>query len=286
MVVSSSIGTQMCPAAPEMLPLAARARGPDLMERQDEVICAHVHLAAVEGTEPRVPVAVVGHVQLEGRRLAAHERVHRLEAGARRVGGQHAVQDGDVRGVDAALEALQPVALLDDLGDVAVRGRRLRPREVRQRRPVLRRSEVGPDDAARLRRRVGRGADLVREAQLLRLVHHVHAAAVDVELPAVVDAAQAAVLVAAEEERHEPVRAVLVEEPDAAARVAEGDQLLAEQLDAHRRAVGPGQLPREERGDPVAPQRLAHRGAAADARHSLVVFACHHRVVLPAVTGP
>ena len=39
-----------------------------------------------------------------------------------------------MRGVDAALQPLQPVALLDHLGDVAVRGRRLGPGEVRRRR--------------------------------------------------------------------------------------------------------------------------------------------------------
>ena len=68
----------------------------------------------------------------------------------------------------------------------------------------------------------------------LRLVHHVHAAAVDVELPAVVDAAQPALLVAAEEERGAAVRAELVEQPDPALRVAEGHQVLAQQLHAHR----------------------------------------------------
>ena len=69
-----------------------------------------------------------------------------------------------MRGVDAALDALQPVALLDDLRDVPMRRRHLRPRELRQRRPPLLRAQVGPDHAAHLHRGIGRGADLVGEA--------------------------------------------------------------------------------------------------------------------------
>src|SRR5712664_1212709 len=80
---------------------------------------------------------------------------------------------------------------------------------MRRRRPALRGPEEGPDDPARFHRRIGPSAYLVREAQLLRLIQHVHAAAVDVELPAVVDAAQSAVFVPPQEERGLPVRAAL-----------------------------------------------------------------------------
>ncbi len=78
---------------------------------------------------------------------------------------------------------------------------------------------------------------------------------------------------APEEERRLPVRAALVQEPDAPPRVAEGHQLLAEQLDTHGRAIGLGQLPGQEGGEPVVTHRLAHGRAAADAGDSLVLFA-------------
>ena len=182
-----------------------------------------------------------------------------------------------------ALPPMEPVALLDDLGDVAMRGGRLGPGEVRRRRPTLRGSEVDPDDPARFHRRIGAGADLVREPQLLRLVHHVHTPAFDVELPAVVDAAEPALLVAPEEERGLPVRAPLVEDSDPPLRVTKRHQLLTEQLDAHGRAIGLGQLPRQERGDPVPPHRLAHGRATTDAGNSLVVFACQHAQALLAL---
>ena len=90
--------------------------------------------------------------------------------------------------------------------------------------------------------RIGGDADLVLEVVLLRLVHHVDAGAGDVELPAVIDAAQAAFLVAPEVQRGATVRAEFVDQADAAFAVAERDQVLAEQADADRRTVGFGDL--------------------------------------------
>src|SRR5712692_4573967 len=261
----------------------ASAGGTDLMEGQDEVIGADMPLLALERPQAGIPIAVVRDVELERGRLAHHEGIARLEAGPRRVRAERAMQDGYMRGIDTALETLEPVALLDDLGDVTMRGGRLGPGEVWRRRSALRGPEIGPDDPARFNGRISPRADLVLESQLLRLVHHVHAPAVHVELPAVVDAAEPAVLVPAQEEGGLPVRAPLVEQSDAAPRIAEGHQLLAQQLDAHGRTIGLGQLPRQERGDPVPPHRLAHGGATADAGDSLVVFACQHAQILLAL---
>ena len=61
---------------------------------------------------------------------------------------------------------------------------------------------------------------------------------VDVELPAVVHAAQAGLLVASEEQRRAAMRAVVgCIKPDLAVGVAESDQLLAQQQHSHRIAV-------------------------------------------------
>src|SRR5437867_2084557 len=111
---------------------------------------------------------------------------------------------------------------------MAMRRRRLRPGEFRQWCATLRRPQIRPDDSAELLGGVGRDVDLLLEVELFRLVQHVHAAAVGVVLPAMVGAPQATLLVATEEQRGTPVRAVLVEQPDSAARVAEGHEILAQ----------------------------------------------------------
>ena len=90
-------------------------------------------------------------------------------------------------------------------------------------------SEVGPHDAAALVCRIRHGLDFGFEVGLRRLVRHVDAVAVDVELPAVVDAAQAGFFIAAEEQRRAPMRAVALDQAGLAVGVAEADQLLAEQ---------------------------------------------------------
>ena len=138
-------------------------------------------------------------------------------------------------------------------------------------RPQIRRSHVRPDDSARFRHRVRRRADLRLEA--VGLVHLVHAPAVGIELPAVIDAAQAALFVAPEEQRGAAMRAEFVEETDAALRVAERDEVFAEELDADGRTVGLGQFPREQRGHPVSAHGVAHRRAGTDAGQELVVVA-------------
>src|SRR5262249_748527 len=122
-----------------------------------------------------------------------------------------------------------------DLGDVAALLGHLGPGELRRRRLPVGRPEIGPDDAALLAGRIGDEPDLVLELQLLRLVQLVGAGAADVEPPAMIDAAQPALLVAPEIERHAAMRAELLDQADAALSVAEGDQLLAQELDAHRR---------------------------------------------------
>src|SRR5216684_1316156 len=107
----------------------------------------------------------------------------------------------------------------------------LGPLESRRCRHLFARSHIGPDHPADLGRRIGCQMDLV--AELLRLVHLIDAIAVDVELPTVIDAAQAGFLVASEPQRGTAVRTKLVDEADPAFAVAKTDELLAEQLHAY-----------------------------------------------------
>src|SRR5439155_16635571 len=98
----------------------------------------------------------------------------------------------------------------------------------------------------------------------------------DVVFPAVIRAAQAAVLVAAEPERHAAMRAELLHQADAAFAVAPGDERLAEELDAHRRAVGLGYITRQHRRQPVAPEKTAHQRPGPGARQRFVVLSANH----------
>ncbi len=99
----------------------------------------------------------------------------------------------------------------------------------------------------------------------------------DVEFQAVIDAAQPALLVAAEEQRRGAMRAALVEQADAAVGVAEQHQVLAQEPHAHRRRVRLGDLMGERRRNPIAAHQFAHRRAGADAGEQFVFFLARAR---------
>jgi hypothetical protein len=86
----------------------------------------------------------------------------------------------------------------------------------------------------------------------------------------VIDAAQAAFLVASEEQRGAAMRAAMLHDADPAIGVAEGDELLAEQQQPHRLAVGL-QFRRKTGRNPVFPHQIAHGRARPNARQHLVV---------------
>ena len=70
------------------------------------------------------------------------------------------------------------------------------------------------------------------------------------------------------------VRAELVDQADLALGVAERQQLLAENLHAHLRAVRLGDLPRQQDRHPVAAS-VAHRGAGSCAHQRFRHFLVH-----------
>jgi hypothetical protein len=187
------------------------------------------------------------------------------------------VQEGEVRGVERAFHRLRPVALLQPLTDVAVRRRQHGDLELRQRlRHALARAEVCPDQLARLARRIGLDGNLAVVRRARRHIRHLDAAAFHVVFPAVVDAPDAALLVPAVEQIGAAVRTRGLDQADAPLRVAECQELLAEDFRPQRRAVGLGQLARERDRKPVATQVFAHRRAGAGARKKLVVGGRKH----------
>ena len=96
-----------------------------------------------------------------------------------------------------------------------------------------------------------------------------------------VEAAQAAILVAREHQRGAPVRTIFVEHADAAIAVAEDDEVLAEQADLDRRAVGLRHFLGQAGGDPVPAHDLAHRRIALDAAQQVIFLLRHHGGVTP-----
>ena len=187
------------------------------------------------------------------------------------------VQERDVAGIDAAFHRLQPVAFLQPLRHEAAVGRHHGEFPLRQRRLLLRRAHVGPQHAAALDQRIGLQLDLLAEAALGRLGRHLDALAGVVVFPAVIRAAQAVLLVAAEPQRHAAVRAELVGQRIAALRVAQGEQPLGQQLDAHRRAFVLRQFLGEQRRAASSAEHLAHRRAGAGLGEKVVLFFPEHR---------
>src|SRR5262245_313004 len=106
------------------------------------------------------------------------------------------MQPGNVARIDAAFHRLQPVALLEALGDETLLGLHRREFPFRQWRLMFGRSHIGPQDAATLDQRIRAQLDLAGEAALDRLRRNLDALTGDVEFPAMIRAANAALLVA------------------------------------------------------------------------------------------
>ena len=80
--------------------------------------------------------------------------------------------------------------------------------------------------------------------------------------------------------------AELVQKRDAIQAVAEGDEPLAHELDAHRRAIRARQLLGEERRHPEAPQEIAHQRSRIGPGQTLIVFLRNRHRVLVSLTDP
>src|SRR5258706_10947852 len=126
-------------------------------------------------------------------------------------------------GIDAALERLQPVAFLQPLGDEAMGIRHGGEFPFGERRLFVRRTQIGPQDAAALDQRIGFQFDLLAEAALRRLRRNLDALPAHVVFPAVIGAAQAVLLVAAKPERYAAMGAELVDQAVASLCVTEGE---------------------------------------------------------------
>ena len=155
-------------------------------------------------------------------------------------------------------------------------GRRAHQFVIGRRRLQLARSHVDPDHPAAFERGIGRDRYFRFEQRVRRFRRHVDAVAVLVEFPAVVDAAQSALFVAAEEQRGAAMRTKRIDDADVAVRIAKRYQIFAQQTHAHRRAVGFGQLFGKQRREPVAAEQVPHRRARTDTGEAFVILLTQH----------
>jgi hypothetical protein len=125
-------------------------------------------------------------------------------------------------------------------------------------------------------RRIGFVLDMRLHARaVVGLAGHVEDIALDIEFPAVIEAAQTAFLVAPESERGLAMRAMLAEDAEPTLCIAEDDQVLAQEPCPHWRPVGLGDFFRQAGGQPMAAHQRAHRRCPLDPAQELVFFRRH-----------
>ena len=115
---------------------------------------------------------------------------------------------------------------------------------------------MSEDQPSQLSHGIGEVLDLLMEGASLGLGGLLHALARDIEEPAVVRAADAALFDVSVLQGSAPVGAVETEEAQAAARVAEEDELFAEDFESQGVIV---EIRRGRHGEPVPPEPFSRR---------------------------
>ena len=103
-----------------------------------------------------------------------------------------------VTGIDTAFQGLQPIALLQALRRVTVRGRHRAKFPFWQWRLTLGRTHIGPQHLAPLHQRIRFELDLLANATFFGLRWNLNALAGPIKFPAMIWAAKAVFFVAAE----------------------------------------------------------------------------------------
>ena len=183
------------------------------------------------------------------------------------------MQVGGVRRIDADLERLQPVAVDQALEGEGMGAGCQEAVEVGEggRFAV---AEIGEDDAVLHHHGIGALAHPLAEHAALGLGRRLEALAVDIEQPAMEQAAQAAILQPAVGEIGAAMRAVAVEQAVTATLVAEQHEILAQHADRLGRPRTVELLGQRHRMPIVAHQRAAP-GAGPDAGDQLVLLGSH-----------
>jgi hypothetical protein len=184
-----------------------------------------------------------------------------------------------MRCVDVSLERLEPIALTHREDQRHLTLRKKRGLDHRERRRLCASAHIGPDDSVTLDCLVGRGFDSRFELLMRQQIRLINAISSNIKLPAMIRAANAAALVAAEKQRRAPVRTTVVHDSHTPLAVAKSNELLAKQHQSDRGSIS-SKLRRLRRGNPIFPHQVAHRGSRPDARQQLAFVCSAHRQVI------
>ena len=132
-------------------------------------------------------------------------------------------------------------------------------------------SHVSPDDAVSLPHGIRLGTHFGLEVRFHRLRGHVDTGTVHIELPAVVDAAQAILFVSSKEHRGTAVRAGVRDNANAARGGSKGDEVLIQKSQPYGCAVGDRQFFWHQRWYPVLAHQLAHGRFRPNTAHQFVL---------------
>src|SRR4029453_17468223 len=96
------------------LALQAELLRPDLCKGHDEMVGAYIGLTVLQWSNPGIAVPIVGGINFQRRCPTPDKWTRQWNPRPGSSGGNVTMQDRRMRGVDAAFQGLQPVALLYD----------------------------------------------------------------------------------------------------------------------------------------------------------------------------
>ena len=224
-----------------------------------------------------VAKAEIGALDLQSRCLVgrrpqplARGRARALDLRRHHVGR---MQAGAVGGIDRSLEHLRPIASDAHLDDARADRGCGRPRGRLEFAHLVGGTHPDPDETTGLAAGICLLLHRLRcAAGLAVLGWPVDDVAFDVNLPPVVQAAKAALLVASQGKRRAPVRAVFIHHAEPAPGVTKRHEVFAEQTNPHGCSVRIRHFFGHARGDPVTPHQRAHRAVAFDTAKEIVLF--------------
>src|SRR5581483_1735386 len=155
------------------------------------------------------------------------------------------------------------------------------PPVVWERRLSVWRAHVGPNHLGALVGGIRVRAHVELDHALDRFARGVEDLPVRRDLPPMVEAADAPLLVPTKKEGGAPVRAPLLHHAHAPIGIAERDEVLAEEAKANGVTVGLRKFLGEAGGDPVTPHQLAHRRTTTDAAKDFVLLRGKRHMVTP-----
>ena len=136
--------------------------------------------------------------------------------------------EGGMGCIKPAFHCLHIIAVFKCFGDMAMCRGGTHPFIIRHGRLVFFCAHIGPNDAAFFNRRIGFDLHFGLQRRARGFRGHIHAIAMAIKFPTMIDTAQAAFFIAAKEHGRAPMRAMGIDKTNLALAVFEGDQIFAQ----------------------------------------------------------